>query len=126
MEKQPSCDCEVIHEEIVNSTSEKMLSKDMYIELASLFRLFGDGTRLQIMHALEHSELCVCDIAALLGLTKSAVSHQLKALRLVNLVKFRREGQTVYYSLADSHVKTIIDIGLEHLMEERAMPAGDT
>ncbi len=121
MEKQPSCDCEVIHEEIVNSASEKMLSKDMYIELASLFKLFGDGTRLQIMHALEHNELCVCDIAALLGLTKSAVSHQLKALRLVNLVKFRREGQTVYYSLADSHVKTIIDIGLEHLMEEHTM-----
>ena len=121
MEKQPSCDCEVIHEEIVNSASEKMLSKDMYIELASLFKLFGDGTRLQIMHALEHNELCVCDIAALLGLTKSAVSHQLKALRLVNLVKFRREGQTVYYSLADSHVKTIIDIGLEHIMEEHTM-----
>lgn len=119
MEKQPLCDCEVIHEEIVNSTSEKMLRKDMYIELGSLFKLFGDGTRLQIMHALEHNELCVCDIAALLGLTKSAVSHQLKALRLANLVKFRREGQTVYYSLADSHVKTIIDIGLEHLMEEK-------
>lgn len=119
MEKQPLCDCEVIHDEIVKSTSEKMLSKDMYIELASLFKLFGDGTRLQIMHALEHNELCVCDIAALLGLTKSAVSHQLKALRLVNLVKFRREGQTVYYSLADSHVKTIIDIGLEHLVEEK-------
>ena len=118
MDKQAFCDCEVIHEEIVNSVGEKMLRKDVYIELGSLFKLFGDGTRLQIMHALEQNELCVCDIAALLGLTKSAVSHQLKALRLANLVKFRREGQTVYYSLADSHVKTIIDIGLEHLMEE--------
>lgn len=119
MENQPLCDCEVIHEEIVNSVREKMLRKDVYIDLASLFKLFGDGTRLQIMHALEHKELCVCDIAALLGLTKSAVSHQLKALRLANLVKFRREGQTVFYSLADSHVKTIIDIGLEHLTEEK-------
>ncbi len=119
MEKQQLCDCEIIHEETVRETSKKMLSKDTYIELGSLFKLFGDGTRLQILHALEHNELCVCDIAALLGLTKSAVSHQLKALRLANLVKFRREAQTVYYSLADSHVKTIIDIGLEHLMEEK-------
>ncbi len=117
MEKQLVCDCEVIHEELVNDTAKKMLKKNMYIELASLFKLFGDGTRLQILHALEQNELCVCDIAALLGLTKSAVSHQLKALRMANLVKFRREAQTVYYSLADAHVKTIIDIGLEHLIE---------
>lgn len=121
MENQSLCDCEVIHEEIVSSVSKKMLRKNIYIELASLFKLFGDGTRLQIMHALGHNELCVCDIAALLGLTKSAVSHQLKALRLANLVKFRREGQTVYYSLADSHVETIINIGLEHLMEEKEL-----
>lgn len=119
MEKQHLCDCEIIHEEVVRDTSKKMLDKNMYIELGSLFKLFGDGTRLQILHALEQNEMCVCDIAALLGLTKSAVSHQLKALRLSNLVKFRREAQTVYYSLADSHVKTIIDIGLEHLMEEK-------
>ncbi len=119
MEKQPYCDCEIIHKDIITNVSGKMLDKDKYIELASLFKLFGDGTRLQILHALEQNEMCVCDIAALLGLTKSAVSHQLKALRLVNLVKFRREGQTVFYSLADSHVKTIIDIGLEHLSEEK-------
>ena len=119
MEKQPYCDCEIIHKDIITNVSGQMLDKDKYIELASLFKLFGDGTRLQILHALEQNEMCVCDIAALLGLTKSAVSHQLKALRLVNLVKFRREGQTVFYSLADSHVKTIIDIGLEHLSEEK-------
>lgn len=117
MDKQPTCDCEVIHEEIVEETSKKMLTKEQYIGLAALFKLFGDGTRVQILHALERHEMCVCDIAALLGLTKSAVSHQLKALRLANLVKFRREAQTVYYSLADSHVKTLLDIGLEHLME---------
>jgi len=121
MEDQPFCDCEIIHKDIVTDVSEKMLQKDVYIELASLFKLFGDGTRLQILHALDQNEMCVCDIAALLGLTKSAVSHQLKALRLVNLVKFRREGQTVYYSLSDSHVKTIIDIGLEHLTEEKGI-----
>lgn len=117
MEKQPFCDCDVIHEDVVNCVREKMLDKDEYIELASLFKLFGDGTRVQILYALEQSEMCVCDIACLLGLTKSAVSHQLKALRLSNLVKFRREGQNVYYSLADDHVKEIIDIGFEHLRE---------
>lgn len=117
MENKNTCDCEVIHEEVVNSVSQKMLSKDIYIDLGSLFKLFGDGTRLQILFALDKHEMCVCDIAALLGLTKSAVSHQLKALRLANLVKYRREAQTVYYSLADSHVKAIMDIGLEHLTE---------
>lgn len=117
MEKQPFCDCEVIHEDVVLGTQEKMLSKEEYVDLASLFKMFGDGTRLQILHALEQNEMCVCDLAALLGVTKSAVSHQLKALRLANLVKFRREGQIVYYSLADDHVKAIIDIGMEHLHE---------
>ncbi len=121
MDNSPVCGCEIVHDDILQDTKEKMLEKDMYIELGTLFKLFGDGTRLQILHALEHNELCVCDIAALLGLTKSAVSHQLKALRMANLVKFRREAQTVYYSLADSHVKTIIDIGLEHLLEEKTL-----
>ncbi len=117
MEKINFSDCEIIHEEIVQDTKEKMMTKQQYIDLASLFKLFGDATRVQILHALEQNELCVCDIAALLGLTKSAVSHQLKALKLANLVKFRREGQTVFYSLADSHVKTLIDIAFEHIME---------
>lgn len=111
------CDCEVIHDEIVNEVKKKMSDKDEYIELASLFKLFGDGTRVQILYALEQHEMCVCDLACLLGLTKSAVSHQLKALRLSNLVKFRRDGQIVYYSLSDEHVKTILDIGFEHLRE---------
>ncbi len=119
MERQPTCDCEVIHEEIVQDSKSKMAQKDLYIELASLFKLFGDGTRVQLLHALEQNEMCVCDLAVLLGITKSAVSHQLKALRLANLVKFRREGQTVYYSLADSHVKGIIDIGFEHITEDK-------
>lgn len=113
----PVCDCEIIHEETVNEVRAKLSGKDEYIELASLFKLFGDGTRAQILHALEHSEMCVCDLAALLDLTKSAVSHQLKALRLANLVKFRREGQNVFYSLADDHVKQILDMGFEHIRE---------
>ncbi|MCC8169214.1 MAG: metalloregulator ArsR/SmtB family transcription factor [Oscillospiraceae bacterium] len=117
MEKQPVCDCDVIHEEVVNEVRGKMSAREEYIELAALFKLFGDGTRVQILHALEQSEMCVCEIASLLGLTKSAVSHQLKELRISNLVKFRREGQNVYYSLADDHVKEIIDLGFEHLRE---------
>ncbi len=117
MEKQPICDCDVIHEELVNDTLKKMQPKEDYNGLSALFKMFGDGTRIQILHALEQNEMCVCDLAVLLGITKSAVSHQLKALRLSNLVKFRRAGQIVYYSLADEHVKKIIDTGLEHLHE---------
>lgn len=111
------CDCNVIHDEVVNDTRRKIESKEMYINLASLFKLFGDSTRVQIMHALEQNEMCVCDLAVLLGMTKSAISHQLKALRLANLVKFRKEGQIVYYSLADDHVKDILDKGFEHVNE---------
>ena len=117
MEQKFSCDCDVIHEDIVNEIRKKMQPKEEYLELASLFKMFGDGTRIQILHALEQSEMCVCDLAVLLGVTKSAVSHQLKALRLANLVKFRREAQIVYYALADDHVKEILDKGLEHLHE---------
>lgn len=112
-----TCNCDVIHEDIVNEVKEKIQSKEEYIELATLFKLFGDATRVQILHALEQSEMCVCDLAVLLGVTKSAVSHQLKALRLAGLVKFRKEAQIVYYSLADDHVKEIIDKGFEHLRE---------
>jgi DNA-binding transcriptional ArsR family regulator len=111
------CNCDVIHESIVNDVKAKMQSRDDYIQLASLFKLFGDGTRVQILHALEQSEMCVCDLAVLLGITNSAVSHQLKTLRLANLVKFRREAQIVYYSLADNHVREIIEKGFEHLRE---------
>lgn len=117
MARDPFCDCEVIHEELVEDTRGRMRPREEYVGLASLFKMFGDGTRVQILHALEQNEMCVCDLAVLLGLTKSAVSHQLKALRLANLVKFRREAQIVYYSLADDHVKEIIDIGFEHLSE---------
>ncbi|MBE6032238.1 MAG: winged helix-turn-helix transcriptional regulator [Firmicutes bacterium] len=94
-----------------------MLPKDEYLRMAALFKLFGDGTRIQILHALEQKEMCVCDLAALLGMTKSAISHQLKGLRMANLVKFRKDAQVVYYSLADDHVKAILDTGFEHLWE---------
>lgn len=117
MEATFTCDCEVIHEDIVNEVKAKIQSKEEYLKLAALFKMFGDGTRVQILHALEQHEMCVCDLAVLLGLTKSAVSHQLKALRLANLVKFRREAQIVFYSLADEHVKKIMNIGFDHILE---------
>ena len=117
MTKQPICDCDVIHEDLVNETRNHIKSEDEYLNLATLFKMFGDKSRAKILHALEQNELCVCDLAVLLGVTKSAISHQLKALRLANLVKFRREGQVVYYSLADDHVKEILSIGFAHLNE---------
>lgn len=87
-----TCNCDVIHEDVVNEVRSKLQTKEDYIQLAALFKLFGDGTRVQILHALEQSEMCVCDLAALLGVTKSAVSHQLKALRLANLVQIPQGG----------------------------------
>jgi DNA-binding transcriptional ArsR family regulator len=115
MEKQHMCDCDMIHEKIVEDTRGRMQAEGEYLDLASLFKMFGDGTRVKILHALELNEMCVCDLAALLGMTKSAISHQLKALRLSNLVKSRRDGQVIYYSLADDHVKYILDIGFDHI-----------
>lgn len=115
MEKQHMCDCDMIHQKIVEDTRSRMQEEPQYLDLAALFKMFGDGTRVKILHALELNEMCVCDLAALLGMTKSAISHQLKALRLSNLVKSRRDGQVIYYSLADDHVKYILDIGFDHI-----------
>ena len=99
MSKTPYiCNCDVIHEDIVNDVKSKMQPKDDYIQLASLFKLFGDGTRVQILHALEQSEMCVCDLAVLLGVTKSAISHQLKALRLANLKKYSKMERQLFCS----------------------------
>lgn len=111
------CDCEIIHADIVDKVKEKISPQEEYEHLALLFKMFGDATRVRILHALEIHEMCVCDLAALLGLTKSAVSHQLKSLRLANLVKFRKEGQVIFYSVADSHVSEILDRGFDHISE---------
>lgn len=115
MQKKYTCDCDMIHDAAVHAVQHATLEDSLYQRLALLYKMFGDETRIRILHALENSELCVCDLCVVLGMTKSAVSHQLKALRMTNLVKFRKEGQVVYYSLADDHVKDILNIGLEHL-----------
>ena len=117
IEREVSCECEVIHEEAVADARARMARAEDYAQLAALLKLFGDPTRTKLLHALELRELCVCDLAALLGVTKSAVSHQLKMLRLANLVRCRREGQVVYYSLADDHVGAILETGFEHIRE---------
>ena len=116
-EQPPLCSREVIHEDSVRAARDHMTTEEEYLSLSSLYKMFGDPTRIRILHALLPGELCVCDLAALLGLTKSAVSHQLKALRLGNLVKFRREGQVVYYSLSDEHVEEILQMGFDHIRE---------
>ena len=111
------CDFIHAHEELVEKVRQEMPDEDLLYDLAELFRIFGDSTRIRILYVLFEAEMCVCDIAALLGMTQSAISHQLRALKNARLVKARRDGKTIFYSLADDHVKTIIDQGLEHVLE---------
>ena len=105
------------HDEIVEKVQKEMPSEDTLYDLTELFRIFGDSTRIRILYVLFEAEMCVCDIAALLGMTQSAISHQLRALKNARLVTSRRDGKTVFYSLADDHVKTIINQGMEHILE---------
>lgn len=112
-----SCCCNVIHEDIVKKVNEKMHDENTLYDLAELFKVFADQTRLRILNALFESEMCVCDLSVLLGMTQSAISHQLKVLKQTRLVKFRKEGKVVYYSLDDEHIKNIFDEGLIHVKE---------
>ena len=111
------CDFIHTHEELVEKVRRELPGEDTLYDLTELFLIFGDSTRIRILYVLFESEMCVCDIAALLGMTQSAISHQLRALKNARLVSSRREGKTVFYALADDHVKTIIDQGLEHVSE---------
>ena len=111
------CDFIHAHEDIVEKVRQVMPGEDTLYDLTELFRIFGDSTRVRILYVLFESEMCVCDIAALLGMTQSAISHQLRALKSARLVKSRREGKTVFYSLADDQLKAIINQGLEHVSE---------
>ena len=111
------CDFIHAHEEIVEKVRREMPGEDTLYDLCELFRIFGDSTRIRILYVLFEAEMCVCDIAALLGMTQSAISHQLRVLRENKLVGCRRAGKTVYYFLADDHVRTIIGQGFEHLTE---------
>ena len=118
MNNNDICDCEVIHEDIVKKVKSTFPNDEMLFDLADFYKIFGDTTRVKILYALDKSELCVCDISALLGMSVSAVSHQLRALRESDLVRTKREGKIVYYSLADEHVKSILECGIEHIKEK--------
>ncbi|MDR1687743.1 MAG: metalloregulator ArsR/SmtB family transcription factor [Clostridiales bacterium] len=111
------CDCDVIHEDTVKRVRDAMPDGKNFYDLANLYKMFADNTRVQILWALSCEEMCVCDLAVLLGMTKSAISHQLKSLRLANLIKYQKQGKNVYYSLADDHVKGIFEKGFEHIIE---------
>ena len=111
------CDIFQIHEELVKKAEENILDEDRLKELADFFKVFADTTRLRILSVLFQSEMCVCDLAEVLGMTQSAISHQLRILKQMKLVKNRREGKTVFYSLADGHIQTIMNQGMEHIME---------
>lgn len=112
-----SCQTVQVHEEVVKAVNEQMPEDEILYDLAELYKVFGDSTRIKILYVLFESEMCVCDIAKLLSMGQSAISHQLRVLKQAQLVKFRRDGKQVIYSLADDHVRTIINQGMEHIME---------
>ena len=111
------CDYIHAHEDIIAKVNETMPDEEILYDLAELFKIFGDSARIKILYVLFEAEMCVCDIAQLLNMTQSAISHQLRALKQSKLVKYRREGKTVFYSLADDHVRSILDQGMEHVAE---------
>lgn len=108
--------CGVINEDLVKRISENMPDDDLLYDMADLFRAFGDSTRVKIIYVLFESEMCVCDIATILNMNQSAISHQLRVLKDARLVKYRRDGKTIYYSLDDEHVKQLFDQAMAHLM----------
>jgi ArsR family transcriptional regulator len=111
------CEFLCVHENVVHEVLQKMPEEETLYDLAEFFKVFGDSTRIRILYALRETELCVCDIASLLGLTQTAVSHQLRVLKNSKLVKARRSGKTVFYSLDDAHIHSILDMGIHHLKE---------
>jgi len=115
--EQTVCDCHAIHEEVIARVRAEMPGSQNFYDLANLYKMFADCTRIKILWALSREEMCVCDLAVLLDMTKSAISHQLKFLRLAKLVKYNKQGRTVYYSLADCHVRDIFEQGFEHILE---------
>ena len=111
------CEFLCVHEDVVQNVLQKMPEEETLFDLAEFFKVFGDSTRIRILYALKETELCVCDIASLLDLTQTAVSHQLRVLKQSKLVKARRSGKTVFYSLDDDHIHSILDMGIHHLEE---------
>lgn len=111
------CEYMHAHEDIIEMVKKQMPGEEELYDLAELFKVFADSTRIKILYVLFESEMCVCDIAQLIEMSQSAISHQLRVLKQAKLVKFRREGKTVFYSLSDDHVRTMINQGIEHIKE---------
>lgn len=109
------CDCNVIHQDIVNKTLENMVDENLFNKLAEFFKILGDTTRTKILFALDQNEMCVCDIANVLNMSKSSISHQLGTLRRSGIVKCRKVGKEVYYMLDDDHIKQLFEVGIEHI-----------
>ena len=110
-----TCDCNIIHEDIVKQTLKNMPKQELFTQLAEFFKIIGDPTRTKILFVLDQNEMCVCDIANVLNMTKSSISHQLATLRKSGIVKSRREGKEVYYTLDDEHIKQVFEIAIEHI-----------
>ena len=115
--KSESCSCNVIHKEVVENVKNKLPKEETLYDLAELFKVFCDSTRIKIIFSLFESEMCLCDLSVLLNISQSAISHQLRVLKSARLVKFRRAGKVIYYSLDDEHIKQIFDAGLHHITE---------
>ncbi|BDF34923.1 MULTISPECIES: ArsR/SmtB family transcription factor [Extibacter] len=118
--RKPEADCcetVCIHDDVIDRVSRQMPPQERMKELADFYKVFADATRIRILCVLLESEMCVCDLAEVLEMTQSAISHQLRVLKQAKLVKNRRDGKTVYYSLADGHIQTIISQGMEHITE---------
>lgn len=115
--QMPLCDCEQVHTQVVCKKREEMPPENVLYDLSDFFKVLGDSTRIRILFAIDGEALCVCDLSDLLGMSKSAVSHQLKILRQSDLVTFYRNGKNVYYTLADDHVRSIIETALAHIKE---------
>lgn len=112
-----TCEIQGIHSDIIHSVQNKLPDFSHLRELADVFKLFGDSTRIGILWALSESEMCVCDLCALLKMKQPAVSHQLKNLKLARIIKARRDGKVIYYSLDDDHIRKMLDFGMEHILE---------
>ena len=115
--EEGTCEFMHVHEQIVDRVEKVMPDEQQLLDLSEFFKVFGDSTRIKILYVLSQSEMCVCDIATLLQMGQSAISHQLRVLKQMDLVKNRREGKTIFYSLADSHIVTILSQGLDHIEE---------
>ena len=116
-EKIQNCGGEHHHNEVIEKISVNMPDEGTLCDLAEFFKVFGDSTRIKILYVLSQSEMCVCDIATLLQMGQSAISHQLRVLKQMRLVNFRRDGKTMFYSLSDDHIQTILAQGMEHIAE---------